>query len=505
MYEVVPQSTAFELPPIPESTWILITSPRSIFCSGVLCLSVRSGDRDRVRDASPILSDYVESFLPILEATVRREVQDITTALVRSTLSADRGTLAGTEDAFRIACQRLGVAGGSLLFLRGGLDSASIELLATLPRSHPATPPDYSLGSSLTLYAVDLEGACIARDAHLVHRSLLRATAPGTGSSPTWCDLDDESIARTCLFAPYRDVRDNLYVLRLTNSVRNPTRHFHALDRLLAEHTAIVLGLLYQNAASHEVLLRAFSATHHELGRKLQGVVAIVSAIRDLLPPAALHEKASLNRKLGDIEAAVASISVHLESLKFNPSGRGTAKEWAPVRLYGDIAVPIAKAVEAEARRRSLRITYAGSDQLGPVYVDPEQLKVVVENLVNNAVKYTFPGENIVIGFRRKSGGGGEVHVMSKSIAVEEGEVELLFTRGYRSEAAVESQQHGEGIGLALAREAAEKLGGRVGFLRHERINIFSLFLPRIAFLGRGAQAGEEPKREDESDANTSR
>ena len=71
------------------------------------------------------------------------------------------------------------------------------------------------------------------------------------------------------------------------------------------------------------------------------------------------------------------------------------------------------------------------------------------------------------MGIRAQPGAGPEagevlITVQDRGQGIEPGEIPHIFEPFYRGNAARASQSHGAGLGLSLAKEAAEAMGGRL-------------------------------------------
>lgn len=87
--------------------------------------------------------------------------------------------------------------------------------------------------------------------------------------------------------------------------------------------------------------------------------------------------------------------------------------------------------------------------------------EVALENLLDNAVKYTPRGGTVTVAVRPE----GETAVASVSdtgVGFAEADGERLFERFYRADAAAVQQEPGNGLGLAIAQRLAERHGGLV-------------------------------------------
>jgi two-component system phosphate regulon sensor histidine kinase PhoR len=96
---------------------------------------------------------------------------------------------------------------------------------------------------------------------------------------------------------------------------------------------------------------------------------------------------------------------------------------------------------------------------------DPKALGRCLQNLMTNALKYASEGRWMAIGAQPGRGTeAGEVliTVKDRGQGIEPDEIPHIFEPFYRGDAARESQTHGTGLGLSLAKEAVEAMGGRL-------------------------------------------
>jgi signal transduction histidine kinase len=102
---------------------------------------------------------------------------------------------------------------------------------------------------------------------------------------------------------------------------------------------------------------------------------------------------------------------------------------------------------------------------LPPVMADPKALGRCLQNLMTNALKYGAGGRWMAV--RAHPGSGPEagevlITVQDRGEGIEPGEITHIFEPFYRGNAARASQTHGTGLGLSLAKEAAEAMGGKL-------------------------------------------
>ena len=97
------------------------------------------------------------------------------------------------------------------------------------------------------------------------------------------------------------------------------------------------------------------------------------------------------------------------------------------------------------------------------IYTDPARLGQVVNNLINNAVKFTRKG-HICLGYRRVDDDTAEVYVRDTGSGMSEEVLSHIFERFYKGNTFVQ----GTGLGLAICRTIVERFHGKIGVTSKE-------------------------------------
>ncbi|HKW70917.1 MAG TPA: HAMP domain-containing sensor histidine kinase [Candidatus Dormibacteraeota bacterium] len=116
--------------------------------------------------------------------------------------------------------------------------------------------------------------------------------------------------------------------------------------------------------------------------------------------------------------------------------------------------------VRPRAGVRTLALKFNVPDDIPPVAADPERLHQILDNLLDNAVKYAPEGSTINA-LARLSGGAVET-VVSNPAGRHRPDPDRMFDRFYRADAARSAAAGGVGLGLSISRELAAAMKGRL-------------------------------------------
>jgi two-component system, OmpR family, sensor kinase len=95
------------------------------------------------------------------------------------------------------------------------------------------------------------------------------------------------------------------------------------------------------------------------------------------------------------------------------------------------------------------------------VRVAPAAARLVVANVLDNAVKFSTPGGHVRVTVSA-DGAAGVVAVSNSGPGIPEEEIPRLFERFYRGSTAQQADVPGVGLGLAICRVLVERHGGRI-------------------------------------------
>ncbi len=130
--------------------------------------------------------------------------------------------------------------------------------------------------------------------------------------------------------------------------------------------------------------------------------------------------------------------------------------------LLSELIEPVIHMLEPLAEAHGQRILRP--DELEwTAFCDAELFRLVLENLLSNAIRHSGQGTEIVIQLTRWPTGGVAIDVVDDGPGVAPEDEERIFDRFYRGRG---TTAEGSGLGLPIARWAADAFGGKVLFQR---------------------------------------
>lgn len=217
-------------------------------------------------------------------------------------------------------------------------------------------------------------------------------------------------------------------------------------------------GLLRRMRHAFESQRRFVADAAHELRTPITAVKLQIENLRGRVDRSATDE-------LQELEAGVERMHRVVRQLLQLARQEGTLEEGSqePVDI-GALAKDSVRSFVALAQTRSIDLGM-GDVQAVTARLDPNQLRIVLDNLVDNAVRYTPPGGRVDVSVREAEG-TAVVDVSDTGPGIPAGDLEKVFGRFYRVPA---TGVEGSGLGLAIARAAAERCRSSIELLNHSR------------------------------------
>jgi signal transduction histidine kinase len=266
----------------------------------------------------------------------------------------------------------------------------------------------------------------------------------------------------------------------LARSLAEPIEHITQASERLAQgeltvrvtayetpHETFSLAQAFNSMADRMQILvgelRSFVANaSHELRTPLTAIKLRVEALRS----GALDDPPVTERFLAEIESEVDRLSKmvsDLLDLSRIEAGLDTSKH-LPVDL-GGIVSEVYETFSVRADRAGVKMSLHVEPELPQVSGNEDQLRRMLYNLVENAIKYTGHGGEVELKLEPGEEGTLRLSVRDTGYGVAPAQLPHIFERFYRVEATRPrySPSQGSGLGLSIAKSIAEAHGGKIG------------------------------------------
>jgi signal transduction histidine kinase len=212
------------------------------------------------------------------------------------------------------------------------------------------------------------------------------------------------------------------------------------------------LVYLRGDSRAYEELRAGFTAAvSHELRTPLARLLALLETAA--LPGENAHALAEeAKREVEQVTELIDDV-LFLSELETGRAVVGLGSE--PVLPVLD---EVAAGLQAAAARAGVTIRVEGDPEV-ELPVRPRMLRVVAQNLAQNAIRYAGPGSTFTLSVRREDG-AVVLAGADDGIGVLERDLPRLFERFYRADQARASR--GTGLGLAIVKHVVTSAGGTV-------------------------------------------
>lgn len=435
-------------------TALALTSP-----SGLLGVLVVEGDPDRLAGAEPDLVELAGFVTLALENAQAFEEQELRRRGAEA-FAAISAALAESDDPARVlarvardAAELAGFDRGTILLFEDGAVVPAMSQFAGEREEHEQWQAFQALSKESFDSVLSFSGA---------HDGPVAVESRAELAEVMGGDIVELFGLGSALLLPLSAWGESLGMLVLDRRAEGPIEpELLRLAEGMAAPAAVAIGVSRMLARERDLVaeLRTLDDTKttfiatisHELRTPLTSIIGFAEMLTEI----------GTSDEEREFSGYIVRESRYLENLIGNllDSSRIEAGRLSLDRHRIDLGAVVRDAVDLvgyvfPARQADLDITAAPL----PVDGDPGRLRQVVTNLVENAAKYSRPGDPITV---EASGDGDTVRV-----TVEDGgpgipaaEREAVFDRFHRLQG---SGQNGTGIGLFLVRQLVDAHGGRV-------------------------------------------
>lgn len=150
-----------------------------------------------------------------------------------------------------------------------------------------------------------------------------------------------------------------------------------------------------------------------------------------------------------------------------------------PIAL-NDYVADIARDWREKVAKRNQELVFRPAESEMMVSADPETLRMVVENVLDNASKYTGEGKRITVHIAPTKDRKVAIRVIDEGIGIPDAKIDRLFEKFWRMDNEMSAKIEGTGLGLYWAKKIIDLHGGDIRY-KHNRPqgSVFDIVLPK--------------------------
>lgn len=230
------------------------------------------------------------------------------------------------------------------------------------------------------------------------------------------------------------------------------------------------------------------SVAAHQLRTPLSGVKWVLKLLLDGdMGPVTEDQKAMLKRGFDTNEKMIQLVNDLLNVSRIENGKFGYKLE---KNDFNKLLKDLTENASLPAQARQIEVRLEKHAEIPEFFFDPEKLLIALQNLVDNAIKYTLPGGKVTI-VTSQQGDYLQIKVSDTGVGIPKTELPKLFSKFFRAANVIHLQTDGSGLGLFIVKSIIVRHGGQIWVDSVEgKGTTFTVLVPLIAEL----LPKEEPK-----------
>lgn len=244
-------------------------------------------------------------------------------------------------------------------------------------------------------------------------------------------------------------VRNSRQKEKLNRSLLQKNRDIEEQKRLIEEQNATLSRL----NKTHALILSIIS---HDLRSPVASLQSMVHLF--------LEETVSPDEQRGmflELEKRIESIAAMMNSLLLWADGQFRGVKASPEPLViADVVAELLPAYDHKLEEKQIELRHSPG-QRTEIMADPSQVRIIVQNLISNAIKFTHSGGCIEV-YYTAEGDTLSLHVKDSGIGMDERMTQAIQAASGRVTGLGTHNEVGTGLGLVLVRQFAEHNKGKL-------------------------------------------
>lgn len=215
---------------------------------------------------------------------------------------------------------------------------------------------------------------------------------------------------------------------------------------------------------------------NHEFRTPLHGILGISEMLNEEITDA--NQKAMIKRITNSGRRLLNTLVSIIELSRLESSEK---KVYSTKVSLADVVSSVCEKYKLEAEQKGINFYCEVSNNSLKAHLDESLLRIVITNLVDNAVKFTNKG-SVTVALDIDENGFAVIRVVDTGIGISKKNLDKIFTAFIQESEGVGRSHEGIGVGLTLVKQMTLMMGGAV-FVESEK-NVgskFSLRFPSIS------------------------
>jgi signal transduction histidine kinase len=198
----------------------------------------------------------------------------------------------------------------------------------------------------------------------------------------------------------------------------------------------------------------------HDLRTPMASIQAFVEALEDDV----VQDKATFDRYLRTIRLETGRLDGLIQELfKLSQLDAG-GTEFVPEQYHVDhLLLDGLQSLAFQLEEKQLQVDVDLPDRLPSVAIMPQEMKRVLSNILDNAIRHSPVGGIIKIKAEQLSEQYVQLYIQDQGQGIEEEDSNKIFDRFYRADPSRTRASGGAGLGLAIAKSIVQLHGGTIG------------------------------------------
>ena len=235
------------------------------------------------------------------------------------------------------------------------------------------------------------------------------------------------------------------------------------------------LNKMYQNLQEIETLRKELVANlSHELSTPLTNIYGYLSALSDKMISTKKERESTIEHTKEEVERLIHLIK---ELKKLAVIDSQSANLSLSKTDLNNLIKKVCSSFQSEISKKEIRLILNLNKEIPEIMIDINQIKQVLINLLDNAIKFSKKGGKITISTKIMNN-NLNIIFSDNGLGIKDKDLPFIFERFYQANKSL-SNKEGIGIGLAIARRIIEAHQGKITVSStHQKGAQFSVLLP---------------------------